>query len=85
VNRADWAHCFDAVASVTRSEAVRSDLLVGACKSCGASAKLGGSYASPTSRAAFQVINFLMFVINFLMFLYGSHLALDGPRAARWR
>jgi hypothetical protein len=47
VNRADWAHCFDAVASVTRSEAVRSDLLVGACKSCGASAKLGGVLCLP--------------------------------------
>jgi hypothetical protein len=71
VNRADWAHCFDAVASVPRSEAVRSDLLVGACKSCGAQCETWGALCLPTSRAAFQVI-------NFLMFLYGSHLALTG-------
>jgi hypothetical protein len=36
------------------------------------------STGTVVQRALFQVI-------NFLMFLYGSHFALDGRRAARWR
>jgi hypothetical protein len=64
VNRAGWAHCFDAVASVTGSE--RGPLRSGRVKAA-APVRTWGSHAS---RAALQVI-------NFLMFLYGSHLALD--------